>query len=206
VFEGKFWVGSSSILVALLYVSTAIASGNPVTEPVEQQSFASDPVIVKLKPERKDGRGYKLIYLIDAPLDVVWKFKTDFDNQFLLSNKFFTSHRLVSHDQNEVITENEYSNKPNVNFRWRTSLFPDQHLLKFVLLNPEECGQKYHYGHIQLEAIGIRTRVTQVAYFNFFGVSLWVNYPFSGGMTNFLKYTTDWEQQTVLDLRGKYEQ
>ena len=123
-----------------------------------------------------------------------------------MNNKYINTHRLLSNNQNEVVTENEYSNKPRVKFKWQTTLFPDQHRLKFVLLNPEECGQKYHHGYIQLEAVGNRTRVTQVAYFNFFGVSFWVGYPFKGGMSYFLKYTAAWEQQTVLDLAGTYEE
>lgn len=201
MFKGNFWYVLGSVLVAAL-----CASATPAAQPGDQQAYNNDPVITKLKPERKKGRGYKLVYIIDATVDVVWKFKTDFDNQFLLSNKFFTSHRLVSQEPGVVVTENEYSNKPRVKFRWRTTLSPEQYLLEFVLLNPEECGQKYHYGHIQLEALGTRTRVTQVAYFDFFGVSFWVNYPFTGGMSSFLKYTAAWEQQTVLDLRESYEQ
>jgi len=88
-----------------------------------------------------------LIYLVDAPLDVFWKFKTDFDNQFLLSNKLIISHRFVSRNRNVVVTE-----------------------------------------------------------FDFFGVSIWVSYPFYGGMSYFLKYTTGWEQQTILKLKNKYEE
>ena len=172
--------------------------------PSEQQLSSGSPIIYKLRPERKDGRGYKLIYIVDAPLDVFWKFKTDFDNQFLLSNELITSHRLIRRSGDEVITANEYSNKPNAIFKWQTTLLPDQHLLKFILLNPKECGQKYHYGYIQLEALDSRTRVTQVAYFDFFGVSVWVNYPFYGGMSYFLKYTAAWEQQTILKLKDKY--
>ena len=198
--KGKFRFVLSSILVAVLFTP-----GTSATEPDGQPSSGISPVIIKLKPERKTGRGYELTYLIDAPIDIVWKFKTDFDNKFLLSNKFFISHRLVSRDQDGVVTENVYSNKPKATFRWRTSLSADRHLLEFALLNPEECGQKYHYGHIQLEAAGAGTRVTQVAYFDFFGVSFWVNYPFSGGMSSFLKYTAAWEQHTVLELQDQYE-
>ena len=206
MFKGNFRFGLCGVLVTTLCVFSVLASGTPAAESDEQKNSDYDTVIIKLKPERKTGRGYRLSYLIDAPIDVVWKFKTDFDNQFLLSNRYFTSHRVLSQHRNEVVTENEYSNKPGLKFRWRTTLSPGQHLLEFILLNPEECGQKYHYGHIQLEAVGGRTRVTQVAYFDFFGVSFWVNYPFPGGMSSFLKYTAAWEQQTVLDLREKYAQ
>ena len=87
---------------------------------------------------------------------------------------------------------------------FETELFTDGHRLNFELLNPKECYQKYHHGSIQLEAFGGKTIVTQTAYFDFFGVSLWVNYPFYGGMYEFFNYTIGWEQQTILRLKDKY--
>jgi len=204
--KGILRFGLSGICAALLCASPGFSSSISATEPTEQQLLSGQPLIYKLTPERKDGRGYKLIYMVDAPLDVFWKFKTDFDNQFLLSNKLIISHRFVSRNHNAVVTENEYSNKPKAVFRWQTTLLPDQHRLKFILLNPEDCAQKYHYGYIQMEAFGQKTKVTQVAYFDFFGVSIWVSYPFYGGMSYFLKYTAGWEQQTILKLKNKYEE
>jgi hypothetical protein len=192
------------VLIVILFTASSLSAQISSPEPTEQQLLSGKPIIYKLKPERKDGRGYKLVYLVDAPLDVYWKFKIDFDNDFLLSNKFIKSHRLVSRRGNIVITENEYSNNPNAIFRWQTTVLPDRHLLKFILLNPEECGQKYHYGRIQVEAWGQKTKVTQIAYFNFFGVSLWVGYPFYGGMSYFLNNNAVWEQQIVLKLKEKY--
>jgi len=161
------------------------------------QGAASEPIITTLRPEAAKGRGYQLVYTVDAPLEATWNFKTDFGSQVLLTNRMITSHRLVSREGNEVITETVYYNKPKLVFRWKTILFPDRHLLEFVLLNPEECDEEYHHGSIQLEAVDAGTRVTQVAYFNFFGASLWVNYPFSGGMSYMLKYTARWEQKAI---------
>jgi len=155
------------------------------------------PVITRLKPEREKGRGYKLVYYVDAPVELVWKFKTDFDNRFVLSNRYIDAHRLAGRNGNEAVTETIYSKKPGTVFKWKSTLFAEQHFLEYVLLNPGECGQEYHYGSIRLEAADFGTRVTQVAYFDFFGVSLWVSYPFAGGMSHFLQYTARWEQKTV---------
>lgn len=83
-------------------------------------------------------------------------------------------------------------------------MFPEAHRLDFVLLNPERCRQKYHYGHILLEPVAEGTRVTQVAYFDFLGASLWANYPWSGGMKDFLSYNARWEQETILLLKERY--
>lgn len=203
--KGAFRSGVGVALVAILFASGGLSSEISVSPPVAGQRVSSDPVIDKLKPERTDGAGYKLIYSVDVPPEVFWKFKTDFENKFVLSNKFIRNHRLVGRNGNEVVTEAEYTNKPKAIFRWQTTLLPDQYQLKFVLLNPEECGQKYHYGYVQLEALGSGTRVTQVAYFDFFGVSLWVNYPLYGGMSHFLKYMAHWEQETILDIKHEYE-
>ncbi len=173
-------------------------------------------LIRKLKPRQTggNGSGYELVYLVDVPLDAFWRFKTDFDNDFLVTNKFIKSHRLISRRKNLIVTENIFSedlypHKPSAKFRWQTTLSPARYRMDFVLLNPAECGQKFHYGYIQLEAAEAsdqKTKVTQVAYFDFWGVYFWVNYPWQGGMKVFLKYTARWEQATILQLKSKYIQ
>ena len=184
----------------VLFASGALSSELPVSGPSQVQLPNSDPIISKLMPEQARGRGFKLEYVVNAPLDVFWQYKTHFDNELLHNNRYINSHKLVSREENLVITETEYSYKPKKVFKWQTTVFPEKYLLKYQLLNPEECGQKYHYGYIQLQAEGTGTRVTQVSYFNFFGVSLWVNYPFKGGMSYFLNYTARWEQQLLSEL------
>ena len=184
----------------MLFAPMGLSSELPVSGPSQLQLSNSDPIISKLMPEQAHGRGFKLEYVVNAPLDVFWNYKTHFDNEFLHNNKYITSHKLVSREENLVITETEYSYKPGKVFKWQTTVFPDRHFLEYTLLNPEQCGQKYHYGYIQLEAEGTGTRVTQVSYFDFFGVSLWVNYPFKGGMSHFLNYTAKWEQQLLSEL------
>ena len=161
-------------------------------------------VVAQIPPDERGGRAYRLVYFVKAPIQSYWKFKTDFDNNFLVENKYFTDHKFISQNGNTVITETKYANGPDKYFRWRTTLFPETGRLDFVLLNPEDCGQKFHYGHIQLEAVGQGTRVTQVAYFDFFGAALWAGFPWRGGMRYFLTYTAQWEQETFLRLKGRY--
>ena len=190
----------------VLITSSGLASELPASDPSQEQFSNNDPVISKLVPEQAHGRGFKLEYFVDAPLDVFWNYKTHFDNELLHKNRYINSHKLVSREDNLVITETKYSYKPRDVFKWRTMVIPARHLIEYTLLNPEECGQKYHYGHIQLEAVGTRTRVTHVSYFDFFGVTLWVNYPFKGGMSQFLKYTARWEQQLVSEFEYQHQQ
>jgi len=189
--------GFGGIVAAMLIAAGATAWATPASGPHAATYPDADPVITTLKPKQADGRGYRLSYMVNAPLDTTWAFKTDFASQVLLTNRLISAHRLVSRAGNEVVTETVYHDKPKLVFRWKTTLFPEQHRLEFMLLNAQECGQAYHHGTIELQAVDSFTRVTQVAYFDFFGVSLWVNYPFSGGMSHFLKYTARWEQQAV---------
>ena len=160
--------------------------------------------IYKFHSEQATGKGYKLVYMVAAPLDSYWNFKTDFENDFLKTNKLITEHRLVDYKNDVAITENIYATKPGAVFRWRTTIHPDIHRLDFELLNPQECGQKFHYGHIQLESVGEYTKVTQIAYFDFFGATFWMNYPWYGGMRYYLRYTVRWEQETIVRLLDNY--
>lgn len=173
-------------------------------EPDINQLMQGKAYIYKLYPEDAAGKGYKLVYMVAAPLSAYWNFKTDFENNFLLTNKLITEHRLVEYKDNVAITETIYATKPGVRFRWRTICSPDIHRLDFKLLNPKECGQEFNYGHIQLEEIDNHTKVTQIAHFEFFGATLWMNYPWYGGMHHNLNYTARWEQETIVRLIDKY--
>jgi len=190
----------SSACALVLVVSSVLSSEQHLSEPSQEAFSNADPIISKLKPERPHGRGFKLEYVVNAPLEFFWNYKTNFDNELLHDNKYINAHKLVSREDNLVTTETEYSYKPKVVFEWQTTVFPDQYLLEYTLLNPEECGQNYHYGRIKLEAEGLGTRVTHISYFDFFGAYLWVNYPFKGGMSRFLKYTAQWEQQIISEI------
>ena len=171
-----------------------------------QKHLINDEVFIhQITPDKRGGKAYKLVYLVEVPIDVFWKFKTDFDNDFLVKNKYIRKHNFISQNGNTFITEDKYTHGPDVYFRWQTTMFPETYRLDFVLLNPKQCRQKFHYGSIQLESIAEGTRVTQVAYFDFWGVSLWVNYPWRGGMKDFLSYTAHWEQETILYLEGQYD-
>lgn len=204
--QSKAFILIRRCLCALVLLSSnSLSSEKAVSESPQSQYSYNEPIISKLKPEQARGRGFKLEYLVNAPLDVFWNYKSHFDNDLLRKNKYITSHKLVSREQGLVVTETEYSYKPGKVFNWQTMVLPDQNLLKYELLNPDECGQKYHYGYIQLEAEGTGTRVTHVAYFDFFGASFWVNYPFKGGMSDFLKYTALWEQQFVMEFEHQYQ-
>jgi hypothetical protein len=171
----------------------------------QKQSGDDEVFVYQIAPDKRGGKAYKLVYFVKASIDFYWKFKTDFNNDFLVKNKYIREHKFISQNGNTVITEEKYNNSPDVYFRWQTTVFPETHRLDFVLLNPEQCRQEYHYGHILLESIAEGTRVTQVAYFDFLGASLWANYPWSGGMKDFLSYNAHWEQETILHLKDQYD-
>lgn len=196
--------GRRLLVCVVLATNGSGASAEPMVEGTGEASLDSDTVVTKLKPERAHGSGFEMVYSVAAAPNTYWRYRTDFEGRLILQNKFIKSHRLVSRDGSTAITETVYTNKPNTVFKWQTTVFPDRKLLEYELLNPAECGQRYHYGSVQLEALDGGTRVTHIAYFDFFGVSLWVNYPFKGGMSRFLKYTASWEQQLVAEFDRHY--
>ena len=179
---------------------------HPATvEPDTEELLNKQGIFYRIKPEERGGEAFKLIYIVPVSVDIFWRFKTDFRGHFLLSNKYIKEHRVIHEMGNVTITENTYSNVPNETFRWRTTLYPAQYRLEFLLENPRECGQKFHYGTITLEPFRSYTKVTHIAYFDFFGAYLWVNLPFEGGMSSFLMYTARWEKETISRLRDQYE-
>ena len=174
-------------------------------EPNEEELLDKQSVVYRIEPERRGGEAFKLIYLVPVPVDVFWRFKTDFDGSFLLTNKFIKDHRLVLESGNTIITENSYTRAPGDTFRWRTKTFPERRRLVFHLENPLECGHRFHYGTIQMEPFRSYTKITHIAYFDFYGAFLWANLRIGSGMKPFLRYTASWEKATVLRLQHEYE-
>ena len=163
------------------------------------------PVIERPVPEARGGYAYRLVYRVDAPVDVYWRFKTDFRSNFLLSNRNILSHRLVSWKGAVAVTENRYATAPESLFRWRTLVNAGERTLTFHLLNPEANGHRYHHGKIRVIPNGGGVLVVQEAYFDFFGAGFWTRYPWAGGMNAFLDYTVRWERETVKRLRPRYD-
>ena len=192
-------------LIFLLSTGFTILSVQPPTiEPTREQLLSGEPFIYRIEPDSRGGEAYKLVYFVPAPIEVFWRFKTDFHGDFIETNKYLEEQRVIREEHNLVIVENRLSNKPEVTFRWRNVLHPSKYRLDFFLENPEQCGQRFHYGYFQLEPLGRYTKVTHVAYFDFFGSSLWALYPWEGGMKAFLDYLARWEQQTILRVERNY--
>lgn len=189
--------GAAGLAVALIFLwARAVAGPGAGTDAIR---------ITRPAPDPRGGQAYRLAYVVDVPLDVYWRFKTDFDNAFLESNPAISSHRVVSRQGNAVITEDRYSLMPNLYFRWRTTVSPRDHRLDYELIDTNQPGSKFQYGSILVQADGDETRITQTAYFDFWGASLWAGYPWQGGMRAFLRESAQWEQRTVVRLRKQFE-
>lgn len=187
-------------LFCLLSISDSAAFQN------EQNQQGHDEISIdQITPDKRGGKAYKLVYVVNAQIDVFWRFKTDFNNNFLVKNKYVQGHRFIVRGGNKVITEDKYTNSHDVYFRWQTTIFSQAKRLDFMLLNPKQCHQKFHYGSIQLKSVPEGTQVTQVAYFDFGGSSLWAAWPWGGGMKDFLSYTAHWEQKTIMQLKNRYD-
>lgn len=187
-----------SLLITI--VSIAAAEGQRTGAGTEDDQT----VIYRLAPSHRGGHAVKLVYVVKVPIGIFWKFKTDFDGDFLDTNRYIASSRLVHRINDTVVTETRYAGAPDVAFRWQTTLYPSVHGLGYVLLNPKECGQRFNHGFIKLEEVGGGTRVTHTSYFDFFGASLWAGLPGPIGMEAFLRYTARWEQETILRLLPRY--
>lgn len=174
------------ILSALQVKSNQCSIDSPAV--IERQHFASG-----------GGQGYRMIYCVPLPLEAYWRFKTDFDNDFLTSNPHIAAHQFISRKGDVVLTENRYAHNKKRLFRWQTVVHNHAYRLNFVLQNPDEAGQEFHFGTIQLTAYGPYTMVHQAAQFKFDGDALWAFYPWRGGMRSFLQSFVAWERQTARD-------
>ena len=196
-----------ALLSFIFLLSTSFAFlqvQSPTIEPNREQLLGGEPFIYRIDPEARGGEAYKLVYIVPVPIEIFWRFKTDFHGAFIQTNKYVKEQRVIREEQNLVIIENRLSIKPESRFRWRNTLHPNNYRLDFVLENQEQCGQRFHYGHFQLEPLGSNTKVSHAAYFDFFGSSLWAQYPWKGGMQPFLDYIARWEQKTILLLKQNY--
>lgn len=188
------------ILILLTTAPCGVGNGQS-----DDRAANENITIYRLKPSQKGGSAFKLIYFVKAPIETFWKFKTDFRSEFLLTNKYIVSHRFVYWVNNVVVTETRYTNPPDVVFRWQTTVYPSARSLNYVLLNPKDCGQRFNYGFIKLEAVDSGTLVTHSSYFDFFGASLWAGLPGPVGMEAFLHYTARWERETLMRLLPRYQ-
>ncbi len=168
-----------------------------------QDGFEASALIERIR--FKSGEGYRMTYCIDLPLPIYWQFKTDFNNEFLTSNPHIATHHFLGRKGNVVLTENRYTHNTKRLFRWQTTVDSKAHRLNFILLNPEEAGQRYHSGSIRLKDKGHYTEVQQEAYFQFSGAAFWAFYPWRGGMRSFLQSFVAWEQETARAWQPHYE-
>ena len=193
-----FAIAVKSAALMLLILTAINAHANTLAD--GHQRISLDMV----QADPRGGYGYKLQYYVPVPLDSFWQFKTDFSADFLLTSDELIGHRLIRKTGNGVITENRYASAPELKFLWETTVFPEQFRLVFRLLNASDCRHAFHYGVIQLKAAGDFTQVTQVAYFDFFGASFWVRYPWQGGMKKTLTSVARWEQNAALEFGMRY--
>ena len=180
-----------------------IVAMTPFTAGAESRNF-NKIALSQIPSESNTGYGYRLEYYVSAPIEVFWRFKTDFNSDILLTSKELIGHRMVETSGNAVITENRYASAPGLRFLWKTTVIAEKYRMEFELLNAEDCRHEFHYGSIQLAPAGDYTKVTQIAYFDFTGASLWVKYPWYGGMKYTLTGVAKWEQGIASQYVRKY--
>ena len=190
-------------ILYLLIVFAAIASCGQMAAYADENA-PGNTSLQRIAPSGQTGQAFRLIYTVNVPLAVFWKFKTDFGGNFLVTHRYILSNRLVSRHNHVYITETRYADAPQTAFLWQTTVNPSAHRLEYRLLNPEECGQRFNHGTIQISTESGVTRVEHSTYFDFFGATLWAHFPGPGGMEGFLRYTADWERETIKQLQHRY--
>ena len=78
-----FWMMNLFFDLSISYSADATKSQKP--------SGNDEVSIYQIAPDKRGGKAYKLVYLVRAPIDSCWKFKMDFNNDFLVKNKLFGS-------------------------------------------------------------------------------------------------------------------
>lgn len=194
-------IGNLAILLVSIFTLTvtAVSAGG-----LSALFPESDVDISALSPVHGEGHGYRIVYRVPADIDTFWRFKTDFDNNFLIQNKTITSHRLLRRHNNIAVTETTYAAAPGKHFTWETTTDIDNYQMQFRLIDPRSSGQRYHWGFIQLIRDGHQTIVVQQAYFDFTGAGFWVVYPWQGGMRDVLKTNAAWEQEAIMRMQAAY--
>jgi hypothetical protein len=160
----------------ILYLLIVIAAITPCGQMAAyaDENAPRHTSLQRIAPSGQTGQAYRLIYTVNVPLAVFWKFKTDFGGNFLATHRYILSNRLVSRQNHVYITETRYADAPQTAFLWQTTVTPSDHRLEYRLLNPEECGQRFNHGTIQISTFSGVTRVEHSTYFDFFGATLWV--------------------------------
>ena len=81
----------------IVMMLTPTVDADPVTMPLDRRIS-----IETVLPDANGGFGYKLEYYVPSPIEAVWRFKTDFDSDILLTNGELIGHRLVKSFGNSV--------------------------------------------------------------------------------------------------------
>lgn len=187
-----------AVTVNLVLIAFAVVI-LPALQALGDQCAAEQPAVIeRQKYASGGGQGYHMTYCVALPLDAYWRFKTEFDNDFLTSNPHITAHQFIRREGDVVLTENRYAHNAKRLFRWQTVIDHRAHRLDFKLQNPDDAGQEFHFGTIQLTDQGPYTVVHQAARFKFAGDALWAFYPWRGGMRSFLQSFVAWEKHTAL--------
>jgi hypothetical protein len=109
----KPWLKYTAFVISALFF---IGSNGQPAEPVSARAYTRQVSVEQMWPDQRGGKAYKLTYQVQLPIDTCWKFKTDFRNEFILTNKYIREHRLTSGNGDTARTEDKYPNAPDLFF------------------------------------------------------------------------------------------
>jgi len=101
----RLFLCAMSVLFLNGFVSMPIH--HSTAEPDAEELLNKQSIVNRIKLEKRGGEGFKLIYPVPVPVDVFWRFKTDFHGNLLLSNRYIQEHRLIQESDNVTVTANK---------------------------------------------------------------------------------------------------
>ena len=87
-------IGTANVL--LLTITMVLMLTLPARADLEKTPIDKRISLKKLLPESSGGFGYVLEYYLPAPIEAVWRFKTEFDSKILLTKMAKWGQKLVS--------------------------------------------------------------------------------------------------------------
>ena len=75
---------------------TTLSVQPPAIEPNPEKLSSGKPFIHRIEPESRGGEAYKMVYSVPVPIEIFWRFKTDFHGDFIETNKYVREQGAIS--------------------------------------------------------------------------------------------------------------
>ena len=178
----------------LLFIGCANISIQPASiEPANEELLSGQTFIYRITPDVRGGIGFKLVYLLNAPIHEVWNFMTLFDPNILTTKTDVIEYRILERTEKIVISEGVYDYGTKHALRYKHKISDYAYKIDYELETPGVLIQDFNYGSVQLESAGRATRITHLGFIRGRGTNRWISDPGTSGMEASLNRLANWE-------------